>query len=82
MAKKRSALERVRNNPNNATFKDLQDILEMYGFKLRDVSGDHFQFKRPGFRTIPLPRNQRPVSIIIVNQVLSAVDLLDDLLAK
>jgi len=74
MAKKRSALERVRNNPKNVTAKDLQELLEDYGFNYRNASGDHYIFKKEGHRPITIPYSQNPIALFIVKEILQVID--------
>lgn len=78
MAKKKTALQRVRSNPRNVTAKDLITLLEQHGFKLRNVSGDHYIYKKDGFRPMPVPYCQNPVSIRIVKEILELIDLIEE----
>jgi predicted RNA binding protein YcfA (HicA-like mRNA interferase family) len=78
MARSCKALERVRNNPNNATAKDLMKSLGYYGFKLRNVSGSHYHYKRNGFRVMTVPYCQNPVALRIVKEILKVIDEVDE----
>ncbi len=41
-------LERARNNPQSLTFKDLQQLVESAGFRLKQVRGSHHVYTREG----------------------------------
>lgn len=45
MSKRKKRLERLRQNPKNVSFEDLQLVLEDYGFKLKRSSGSHHSFQ-------------------------------------
>ena len=78
MAHKRSALERVRGNPKNVQAKDLQELLVDFGFELREVSGDHYVYKKDGYRPIPIPIRQNPVAYFIVKEILKVIETIED----
>jgi len=78
MAKKRSALERVRSNPKNVKVKDLQDLLVDFGFELRGISGDHHVYKKAGYRPVPIPIGQNPVAYFIVKEILKLVEAMEE----
>ena len=78
MTKKRSALERVRSNPKNVEAKDLQDLLLDFGFELREVSDDHFVYKKAGYRPVPIPIRQRPIAYFIVKEILTLIKMIED----
>lgn len=78
MAKKKTPLERVRSSPRNASVKDLQKLIEGYGFTLREVSGDHYIYKKAGYRPVPIPYCQNPVALYIVKEILKIVDSIEE----
>lgn len=78
MAKKKSTLERVRANPRNVVARDLQELLVDFGFELRDVSGDHFVYKRAGYRPIPVPIRQNPIAFYIVKEILKVIESIEN----
>jgi predicted RNA binding protein YcfA (HicA-like mRNA interferase family) len=45
MSKRRKLLQRIRQNPKNVSFEDLQKLLEMYNFVLKRSRGSHRSFK-------------------------------------
>jgi predicted RNA binding protein YcfA (HicA-like mRNA interferase family) len=66
--------EKIKRNPKNVSPKDLIKLLVSFGFVLRRTSGDHEQYKRPGFRTFPVPIGQNPLSIRIVKEALQVIE--------
>jgi predicted RNA binding protein YcfA (HicA-like mRNA interferase family) len=45
VSKRRKRLQRIRQNPKNASFEDLRTLLEDYGFTFERSSGSHHSFK-------------------------------------
>jgi predicted RNA binding protein YcfA (HicA-like mRNA interferase family) len=45
VTKREKRLQRIRQNPNNVSFKDLRALLEDHGFALERSSGSHHSFK-------------------------------------
>ncbi len=72
MSKRAKLLERVLNNPANVRFQEIQKLLELAGFKLERVTGDHYIFKKTGYRPISVPYTQ-PVKSHIVREVIKIV---------
>lgn len=44
MTKQEKRLKRIRQNPKNVRFEELQKLLEDYGFVLDHVRGSHYYF--------------------------------------
>jgi predicted RNA binding protein YcfA (HicA-like mRNA interferase family) len=65
---------KIKRNPSNVTPKELEKLLEQYGFELRCISGDHAQYRRAGFRSFPVPISQNPLAIHIVKAALRIID--------
>ena len=81
MTKRKKRLERIRQNPRNVAFRDLQTVLEDYGFVLDRSSGSHHSFVgtikgESVLLTIPLAHPLRPV---YVRQALDLIDQIADL---
>jgi predicted RNA binding protein YcfA (HicA-like mRNA interferase family) len=63
MTKRKKRLERLRQNPSNVSFADLQIVLEDFGFELERSSGSHHSFKvriRGEYQLLVVPYS-RPV---------------------
>lgn len=69
MIKKEALKKKIQLNRRNVHPDELKQLLLAYGFKLARITGDHYEFTHPGFRTQTIPR-KNPVWIVIVNQVL------------
>ena len=78
MEKRTRLLEKIRNNSKNVDCNDLKKLIELYGFVLKNVTGDHFHYKREGFRTLTIPR-KNPVWIEVVKQVLRTIDEIEEI---
>lgn len=76
MSKREKLLEKILSNPQNVRFEELDRLLKHYGVECRRVRGDHFIYKRKGYRPLPIPR-KTPVRSIYVRQ---ALDLIEDLI--
>jgi predicted RNA binding protein YcfA (HicA-like mRNA interferase family) len=44
MTRREKLLKRMRNNPRNVSMRDLQTLLESFGFELVRVKGSHHVF--------------------------------------
>lgn len=79
MSKRAKRLQRIRQNPRNVAFRDLQTVLEDYGFVLDRTDGSHNSFvgKVRGedvLLTIPLSHPLKPV---YVKQALALIDQIE-----
>ena len=71
--------EKIKKYPRNVTPKELIELLETYGYVPRESKrsrGDHFYYRRPGYRTFPVPIGQNPIGIDIVKKALRNVELI------
>ncbi len=73
MAKKVKALDRIRNNPKNVRFEDLQAILEDFGFIVRHRTGSHAVFFG-GKYVLVVPFRRPFVKVAYVRLALTAID--------
>ena len=74
MSKKDKLLERLSRNPKDASFSDLQTLLESVGYTLgkKRGKGSHSVFLKSGHISIVLPR-QKPMKAIYVIKVLKII---------
>lgn len=78
MARKEKLLERLRNNPTNVRFEDLDKLLRWYGFESRSPRrGSHYFYKRKGCRPISIPRDRR-VKSVYVRRALALIEACSD----
>jgi predicted RNA binding protein YcfA (HicA-like mRNA interferase family) len=73
MSKKDKALDRIRNNPKNVRFEDLQAILEDFGFSVRHRTGSHAVFFH-GKHVVVVPFRKPFVKVAYVRLALTAID--------
>lgn len=66
--------EQIKKNKKNVSSKDLAKLLVAFGFDYRGTRGDHEQYKKPGFRPFPVPINQNPVCIRIVQNAIRLIE--------
>jgi hypothetical protein len=76
MGKREKLIERLTNNPQNATFSDLRNLLEYEGFYLDNVTDTHqiFIYAETIF-AIPVRNNK--VKTIYVEKVLELIEQAD-----
>lgn len=79
MSKRDKLLEKVRRNPKDVTFKELDQLLQSFGYELMRTKGSHSIYRRPGARPITVARRQPHVHSDAVKEVLRGID---DLLAE
>jgi predicted RNA binding protein YcfA (HicA-like mRNA interferase family) len=76
MSRKSKLLERIQRNPNNVEFRDLQRLLELYGFELKRTKGSHHSFAGEvgGEKRLVVIPYRRPLKSVYVKQVLELVE--------
>lgn len=76
MSRKEKLLERIRRNPNNVAFRDLQRLLELFGFELKRSKGSHHSFvgEVGGQKRLIVIPFRRPLKTVYVKQVLELVE--------
>lgn len=79
MGKRNKLLENIRRNPKDVTFKELDQLLQSFGYELVRTKGSHSAYRRPGAPPITVARRQPHVHSDAVKEVLRAID---DLLAE
>ena len=70
--KKLKLLDRLTNNPKDATFNDLRTLLLSEGFQLERVTGSHYIFKRGEVRFV-IPVHANRVKSVYVRRVLALI---------
>ena len=73
MTRREKELERIRNNPTNVRFEDLDRLLRSYGFERRPPRGSHYFYKKKGCRPISIPRH-KPVKTVYVKRALALIE--------
>jgi len=74
MGRKEELLAKLRNNPKNVKFADLDKLLQWYGFECRSPRrGSHYVYKRRGCRPLTIPFN-RPVKEPYVKKALASIE--------
>ncbi len=65
--------QKIERNPKNVSFKDLQTLLESFGFVLRTAKSSHIVVKRRGCQPFSIPF-ARPLKATYVKQALSRIN--------
>lgn len=73
MTQREKLLERIRSNPKDVRFEDLDKLLQWYGFECRSSGGSHYVYKKKGCRPITIPRH-KPVKTVYVKMVLRLIE--------
>uniref|UniRef100_B8HW06 YcfA family protein n=1 Tax=Cyanothece sp. (strain PCC 7425 / ATCC 29141) TaxID=395961 RepID=B8HW06_CYAP4 len=77
MSKREKLRERLKNNPNNVTFSDIQKLLEQEEFVLDRVRGSHYIFtKNEMIFVVPVHNNK--VKSIYVKRVIELIEQIED----
>lgn len=72
MSVKEKLEQKLKNNPKNAMFEDLQKLLELNGYKLNSTKGSHHTFAKAGAKHITLPF-KKPMNAVYTKAVLDAI---------
>jgi len=73
MTKKDKLLERLKNSPNNAKFKDIRKLLELEGFNLERITGSHHIFQKADIVFV-IPVHSNRVKSIYVKRVIELIE--------
>jgi len=73
MNKREKLFKRLKNNPNNATFLDIQTLLKQEGFDLDRVTGSHHVFIK-GDITFVVPVHENKVKAVYVRRVIELIE--------
>ncbi|MBX3283367.1 MAG: type II toxin-antitoxin system HicA family toxin [Acidobacteria bacterium] len=73
MTKRNKLFAKLKNNPANADFREIEKLLLEEGFVLDRVSGSHHIFKRGGV-TFVVPVHDRKVKTIYVKRVIEIIE--------
>jgi predicted RNA binding protein YcfA (HicA-like mRNA interferase family) len=78
VSKRKKLRERLKNNPNTATFSELRKLLEQEGFALDRITGSHHIFTKDDV-TFVVPVHNNKVKTIYVKRVIELIEQTDDL---
>ena len=73
MSKKSKLFERLKNNPQGATFADIRSLLLQEGFQLDRITGSHHIFKRAAV-TFVIPVHNHRVKTVYVKRVIELIE--------
>jgi len=62
---------RLKNGPNNASFKDVDKLLRWCGFELRRIKGSHHIYKREGYDQLMVVPHHKPLKTVYVKKALA-----------
>ena len=67
MGRREKLLEKIRNNPKNVRFEDVDRLLIWAGFECRQPRGgsSHYIYKKPGCCPLPIPRHKPLLSVYV-----------------
>lgn len=77
MGQREKLLERIRNNPKDVAFDDLDKLLQWHGFERRNPGGSHYVYSRAGATHLTVPR-ARPLRSVYVRQALALLESLQE----
>lgn len=79
MTKRQKRLERIRDNPKNVRFEDLDQLLFDYGFTRRQPRGgsSHYIYARDKLR-LTIPMNRPYLKEVYVRNVLKLLDEIEN----
>lgn len=78
MGRREDLLAKIKHNPKNVHFEQLDKLLKMYGFDCRNKGGSHYIYKRKGCASISVPRHI-PVGEVYVKKAIAAIESRIDL---
>ena len=76
MSKREKAINKIRRNPKNVRFEDIEIILAQYGFRKRQMGTSHAVFVFDKYR-ITIPHKQPFIKTVYVKLVLEILDQIE-----
>ncbi|MGI8668271.1 MAG: type II toxin-antitoxin system HicA family toxin [Aridibacter sp.] len=77
MSKREKLFLRLKNNPKNATFAQIEKLLIQENFRLDRIAGSHHIFKR-GLITFVIPVHKNKVKSVYVKRVIELIEKEND----
>lgn len=77
MSKREKLRERLKNNPNNATFSEIRKLLKQEGFALDRITGSHHIFTKDEI-TFVVPVHNNKVKSVYVKRVIELIEQVED----
>jgi predicted RNA binding protein YcfA (HicA-like mRNA interferase family) len=74
MSKKEKALAKLRSNPKNVRFEELEKVLLGLGFIKRQERTSHMVFTYPGYKPLTVPRRKPFLAPEYIKQALKLID--------
>ncbi|QGP92569.1 hypothetical protein MGLY_19550 [Neomoorella glycerini] len=77
MTKREKILEKIKQNPRNVSFNDLDRILRQHGFKCRQLGSgsSHYTYLKDDIRiTLPKQNPMRPVYVKITLKAIEEIE--------
>lgn len=75
MTKLDKLVERIRRRPSEARFRDVQKVLEAYGWTHKRTRGSHVSFKKSGERTLVIPVHNDTVERVYLDLICNRLSL-------
>lgn len=80
MGRREDLLEKIKRNPTNVRFEQLDKLLKMYDYECRNKGGSHYTYKRRGCTPVTVPYH-KPVNSVYVKQVIASIETCSDICA-
>lgn len=77
MSKREKLRRKLRNNPENATMREVETLLSRFGFTLARISGSHHIYEYDAgdiWKQVIVPLHGSKVKKIYVKKVVEAID--------
>lgn len=78
MGRKEDLLAKLKHNPKNVPFEELDKLLGWYGYQCRNTGGSHYFYKRKGYPALTIPRH-KPLKQVYVKKAIAALESCIDL---
>ncbi len=73
MSKRDKLLELLKSSPNNARFSDVCKLLQLEGFSLDRITGNHHIFKRNDVIVV-IPIHNKKVKSVYIRRVVEIIE--------
>jgi predicted RNA binding protein YcfA (HicA-like mRNA interferase family) len=75
VTQRQKLIDRIRARPPQASFDDVRQLLETFGWQQARQSGSHVSFTKQGERTIVVPKHNEKVKRVYLDEICSRLGL-------
>ncbi|MFA5480362.1 MAG: type II toxin-antitoxin system HicA family toxin [Candidatus Muiribacteriota bacterium] len=76
-SKLKKLIRKFIESPNNIVFKEIEKLLQAFGYEKAKQGGSHNVFRKNGCNPITVPDNKKPVKTVYIKEIIKILNLED-----